>query len=97
MGNTKQLPPLFTAKEDIPMIEAFMREFCALNGNNPDRYRIFPLHQLFYDIKEEAVKNSLEGQSFRSIHIAEAHLNRDHYAYLQNTACNVSVFLLRIL
>lgn len=94
MGNTKPLPPLFTLKKDIPMIQAFMREFCAASGDDPDRYRVFPLHQLFYDIKEEAVKNSIDGQSFASISHAETHLDRDHYTFMRNTACNVSFFLL---
>lgn len=67
-----------------------MQQLCDYREGNNSRYRVYPLHQLFYDIKEEAVKNSIDGVSFRSIHIAEAHLNRDHYAYLNNTACNVS-------
>lgn len=40
MGNARQLPPLFTAKEDIPMIESFIQEFCALSDENPSRYRV---------------------------------------------------------
>lgn len=70
-----------------------MKEFCALGDDDPSSYRIYPLHQLFYDLKEEAVKNSIDGVPFHSIHIAEAHLNRDQYVYLKDTACTVSSIL----
>lgn len=92
MGNPAS-PLLFTAKENIPIIKSFLKTFIDHQGDdedNVDRYRVYPLHQLFYDIKEEAVKMSVEGVSFKSIHIAEEHLKRDDYTYLTNTACAVS-------
>lgn len=82
-------PILFTSKENIAMIKSFIQAFADF-GNNDEiqRYRVYPLHQLFFEIKEMAVKNSpIERKSFKSIHIAEEHLRRDDYAYLAGTAC----------
>ncbi|KAG4080743.1 hypothetical protein HA402_005923 [Bradysia odoriphaga] len=83
------MPILFTSKENIAMIKSFIQSFIDF-GNNGDieSYRVYPLHQLFFQIKENAVKNSdIERKSFKSIHIAEEHLKRDDYAYLAGTAC----------
>lgn len=91
MGNGSQLPPLFTLKENIAMIESFMRDFCSRRGlDDEDRYRVYPLHQLFYNINEEALNYSLTRESLRSIHIAETILNNDRYAYVDGIACDVS-------
>lgn len=82
-------PILFTTKENIAMIKSFIQAFIDF-GNNDDleRYRVYPLHQLFFEIKEMAVKsNPVERKSFKSIHIAEEHLRREDYAYLAGTAC----------
>lgn len=89
-------PLLFTVKEHIPMIKSFVQtfiDFVKYDGDDDDidRYRIYPLHELFFNIKEEAVKTSVAGKSFRSIFIAEEHLKRDDYTYLTDTACAVSV------
>lgn len=92
LGNAIQLPPLFTTKEDIPIIQSFIREFGAASDEDPSRYRVYPLHHLFFDVKEEAVRNSIDGALFRSIHLAEDQLRRDRYAHLRDTACNVSPF-----
>lgn len=73
------------------MIKSFIQAFIDF-GNNDDleRYRVYPLHQLFFEIKEMAVKNNpVERKSFKSIHIAEEHLRREDYAYLAGTACAV--------
>lgn len=96
MGNRSKLAPLFTLRDQIPIITSFISQFCGFCDVDPDRYPVYPLHQIFYDVKEEAVKNSINGNSFRSIHIAENLLNRDNFAYLPNTACNVSVILIGI-
>ncbi|KAJ6633186.1 Protein maelstrom like [Pseudolycoriella hygida] len=88
LGNPSELPPLFTAKEEITIIKSFLQQFCPRDEPElVNRYRVYPLHQLFYEIKEEAVRNSVQGTPFKSIHIAEAHLNRDHYSYISNIAC----------
>lgn len=89
MGHESQLPPLFTTKNDIPIIESLIRQFCATTDEDPNRYRVYPIHQLFFEIKEEAVRNSINGTSFRSIFVAEAQLNRFPEFY-RNIACNVS-------
>lgn len=84
-----ELAPLFTLKENIPMIKSFLHQFCEMSEEE-SRHRVYPLHELFFVIKEEAAKNSVEGEAFQSIHIPDAHLNRDQYIYLRDTACNVS-------
>lgn len=90
MGSRSELAPLFTIRDQIPIITSFINQFCSFANVDANRYTVYPLHQIFYDIKEEAVKNSISGQSLKSIHIAEALLNRDNYAYQSNMACNVS-------
>jgi hypothetical protein len=71
------------------MIKSFISEFCEVADASPDRYRIYPIHQLFFDLKEEAAKNNVEERSgFPTINVAEAQLTRDQYVYLRNTACN---------
>lgn len=94
MGDTKPLPPLFTTKEEIPVIKSFINEFCADGSDDPDRFRVWPLHQLFFNIKEEAVKYSPAGESIKSIFVAETLLNRDTYVYATSGACNVSFSLI---
>lgn len=92
-----ELPPLFTMKEDIPMIKSFFKQFCALTDEDYNHYRVYPLHQLFFDIKQEAVKININNMTgFPSIYIAEAHLKRDRYAFVGNIACNVSYSVLSI-
>lgn len=90
MGNGREIPPVFTTPNEIPIIESFMQQFCDHRGGSTGRYRVYPLRKLFFDIKEKAVKDSLKG--FRAISIAEEHLKNDYYAYY-NTACNVSFVL----
>lgn len=93
MGNKSEFDPLFTKKEDIPMIESFFDQFCASSpGDYPHHYRVYPLHRLFFEIKNAAVQNSIDNKGFTSIDIAEHHLNTDQNEYLKDIACNVSSF-----
>ncbi len=91
----KPTPIMFTARDNIPMIKSFIEQFVG-DDESPDNghFRVYPLHQVFFEIKEEAVRSSVNGVSFKSIHIAEQHLSRDDYAYFTNTACAVRLIKL---
>lgn len=65
------IPPIFTMQDEILIIESFMRTFSEVREQDSLRYRVYPLHQLFYDINEEAAKTSIHQESLRSIQIAE--------------------------
>lgn len=92
MENGSELPPLFTWKDDIPMIKSLMHQFCTFTDTDTDtgRYRVYPLQQLFLEIINKTMQNSnAKTQSFRLIH-AEQYLN--HVVCLKDSACNVSFF-----
>ncbi|XP_037051831.1 protein maelstrom homolog [Bradysia coprophila] len=79
-------PILFTFEENIAMIKSFIRLF-ANSGNNDD-IKVYPLHQLFYEIKVMTAKNSaMERPSFGSINIAKEHLRRYDCVLTAGTAC----------
>ena len=80
-------PPLFTHKNQIDMIESFQNQFCK---DQILPYRIYPLGELFFQLKR-ATAQTRDGQiSFTSIHIAEAHIDRDTYDFRKGIACTVS-------
>lgn len=89
-------PILFTTKDNIPMIKSFIQAFIDFGSNDDiEEYRVYPLHELFFNIKELAVKNNpTDRESFKSIHIAEEHLRSEKYVYLAGSACAVSRVIL---
>lgn len=60
-----------------------------------DSFKIYPLSQLFFELKNESCKYGLDAeQGFASVHIAQAMLDRDQYDYRQDISCAVRYMLL---
>lgn len=92
-GSPTQVPALYTEEKQIPIITSFLKTFCY-EANEETEFRIYPLSHLFFALKQESCKYSLEEDSgFQSIHIAKAILERDEYDYRSGIACEVSFML----
>lgn len=88
-GSPTQVPALYTDENQIPIITSFLKTFC-IEANEETEFRIYPLQNLFYALKQESCKYCLEEDNgFVSIHIANAILQRDEYDYRSGIACDV--------
>lgn len=90
MGATpNNVPALYTDRKQIASIQSFFKFFCA-DANEETEFRIYPSAELFFKLKQESCKYSLEDDGgFPTIHIADAVLCRDEYDYRSGIACNV--------
>lgn len=85
------MQPLFTSANHIPVIKSFFEQFCMLDNIDPNTYKVYPLNQLFFVLKQEACKYGMDlDKGFDSIHVAQAILDRDQYDFREGLACAVS-------
>lgn len=97
IGNMAEFIPLFTTEENIPMIESLIEEFSIAANINGNMYKILPLDQLYFDLKEQTAIRSIEGtRGFTCVGEATDQLNLDKYMYFKNIGCQVSQIVLFI-
>lgn len=89
-GNLETFPPFFTNINQMEMVQSVIAQLCQ-DDIYFSNFKIYPLHQLFFTLKREAISYGLdEDKGFASIHIAQAMIDRDQYDYNKDIACNVS-------
>lgn len=91
VNSSSSLPPMFTDTDQIPAIKSIIDQLCKDTDEDPLNFRIYPIAQLFFVLKGETCKYTIEGTgAFYSVHIAQTMLDRDQYDYRANIACTVS-------
>lgn len=90
-GRRRRLPPLFTDVRQLEAVRSTVEQLCRAAGRQ-DTVRVYPLVQLFYVLKREALRYALDepDAGFQSEHVAQAMLDRDRYDLRDEIACQVS-------
>uniref|UniRef100_A0A1Q3EW40 Putative maelstrom n=1 Tax=Culex tarsalis TaxID=7177 RepID=A0A1Q3EW40_CULTA len=88
-SGSRTIPPMFTWNKDIPMVESILRWIVEATDLDHVKLSVLPLIDFFYTLKLATESYGLDINTFPSIHMAKALLEKDVYAYTAGIACDV--------
>jgi hypothetical protein len=87
-GNTV-IPPYFTAEHEIPIAHSILNQFKLSAGEGRVDLKIYPISELFYELKKRTAEMGGREQPFHNIHIAKSVFEKDCYDYYSGMGCDV--------
>uniref|UniRef100_U5EVE7 Putative hmg box-containing protein n=1 Tax=Corethrella appendiculata TaxID=1370023 RepID=U5EVE7_9DIPT len=88
-GSNKDVPILFTHRDDIPIVENILQQFCD-ESQHENPFKVYNITYLLFKLKENTMKLGLELQNnFATIHVAHTVIEKDSYEYTKGISCKI--------